>query len=228
MRASDLTTKQQTFGAFLRSGSGRVITLCVFLTLVARSVAGTPGVLDWLVVGISLPLVGFVEWTIHLFLLHAPRDSIRMRRLGTGRGHHEHHADPDHLGWLLLGPIEAGIFAVMIAASTAIWVAVLGGLLEVAGWTALGERGFGSAIVSGTLFAYLALAHYEWTHLLVHSRYRPKTRYYRRLARNHRLHHYRNERYWLGITSNLGDRVLGSYPADKSAVPLSDTARTLG
>ena len=78
------------------------------------------------------------------------------------------------------------------------------------------------------VLAYLSLAHYEWVHLMVHTRYRPKTRFYRRLATNHRLHHYRNEKYWLGVTSNLGDRLLGTYPAEKSDVPLSDTARTLG
>ena len=75
--------------------------------------------------------------------------------------------------------------------------------------------------------AYVALGHYEWTHLLVHTRYRVKSRYYRRLARNHRRHHYRNEGYWMGITSNLGDRLFGTYPKDSAGVPLSDTARTL-
>ena len=71
------------------------------------------------------------------------------------------------------------------------------------------------------------MAHYEWVHLLVHTRYRPRSRYYRRLARNHRLHHYRNEDYWLGVTSNLGDRLLRTYPTHKTDVPLSPTARTL-
>jgi hypothetical protein len=74
----------------------------------------------------------------------------------------------------------------------------------------------------------VALAHYEWTHLLVHSRYRPKSRFYARLSRNHRLHHFRNERYWLGVTSNSGDRILRTLPRAKTDVPLSETARTLG
>jgi len=82
--------------------------------------------------------------------------------------------------------------------------------------------------LTALLAAYVTLAHYEWTHLLVHTRYRPKNRYYKRLEANHRLHHYRNEHYWLGVTSNLGDRVLRTLPNDKSDVPLSDTARTLG
>ena len=81
--------------------------------------------------------------------------------------------------------------------------------------------------LTALLAAYVSLAHYEWVHLMVHTRVKLRTPYYKRLATNHRLHHYRNEHYWLGVTSNLGDRVLGTYPASKSDVPLSDTARTL-
>jgi sterol desaturase/sphingolipid hydroxylase (fatty acid hydroxylase superfamily) len=73
-----------------------------------------------------------------------------------------------------------------------------------------------------------AATHYEWTHLLIHTAYRPRTRFYARLSRNHRRHHYRNEGYWLGVTSNLGDRLLGTLPAADERVPLSATARTLG
>ena len=72
---------------------------------------------------------------------------------------------------------------------------------------------------------FLSLA-YEWTHYLIHTDYMPRTRFYRSLWRGHRLHHYRNENYWFGVTNHLGDRVLGTNPA-KDAVPVSATARTL-
>jgi hypothetical protein len=48
------------------------------------------------------------------------------------------------------------------------------------------------------------------------------------LARNHRRHHYRNERYWLGVTSNAGDRLMRTLPKADDDVPRSETARTLG
>ena len=90
----------------------------------------------------------------------------------------------------------------------------------------------GSALFGPFVMAWACaaagLTHYEWVHLLVHTRYRPTMRYYRRLARNHRLHHYRNEKYWLGVTSNTGDRIMGTYPRHAADVPLSDTARMLG
>ena len=60
--------------------------------------------------------------------------------------------------------------------------------------------------------AAAALAHYEWSHLLFHTAYRPRTARYRRLKANHRRHHWRDERAWLGITSDLADRILHTLP----------------
>jgi hypothetical protein len=166
----------------------------------------------------TLLLTGVVEWMIHLHLLHAPVESFVTRRLGSGVAHRKHHLDPPDLRWVLLDRTDAAVFMIMLAAFTAAWSLPLLWLT-------------GSAItlpyLTALCAAYLGLANYEWTHLLAHSRYRPKTRLYGRLARNHRLHHYRNERYWLGVTSNLGDRMLGTLPRSKTDVPLSDTARTL-
>jgi sterol desaturase/sphingolipid hydroxylase (fatty acid hydroxylase superfamily) len=87
-----------------------------------------------------------------------------------------------------------------------------------------GDRLAGAA--TGLLTSYVILGLYEWCHFLIHSPYRPRGRYYRSIWRSHRLHHYKNERYWFGITSNLGDRVLGTFP-DQTEVGKSRTARTL-
>lgn len=224
VRATDLRTKRQVASVYFAQGSPRVITLAVLVALVVRLLVGSWGWADLVISGVTVVLVGVVEWVIHLFLLHAPEDAWTSRRLGTGSGHRLHHLDPPDIEWLLLRGVDAGVFVVLIAAWTAAWsiptAFLLGRLVDGVGL--LGP------FLTGVFLAYLSLAHYEWTHLLVHTRYRPRTRYYRRLARNHRRHHYRNERYWLGVTSNLGDRLLRTYPADAADVPLSDTARTLG
>jgi sterol desaturase/sphingolipid hydroxylase (fatty acid hydroxylase superfamily) len=81
--------------------------------------------------------------------------------------------------------------------------------------------------LTGIAFAYLGLFRYEWSHFLIHTPYVPKTRWYRAIWRNHRLHHFKNEGYWMGVSSNLGDRLLGTNP-DQRAVAKSPTARTLG
>ena len=69
---------------------------------------------------------------------------------------------------------------------------------------------------------------YEWTHYLVHSDYRPRSRWYRSVWRNHRLHHYKNEHYWFTVTSaGTADRLFGTYPADPAAVRPSPTVKAL-
>jgi sterol desaturase/sphingolipid hydroxylase (fatty acid hydroxylase superfamily) len=68
---------------------------------------------------------------------------------------------------------------------------------------------------------------YEWTHYLIHSDYRPRSRLYRAVWRNHRLHHYRNEHYWFTVTtSGTADRILGTY-ADPQTIAPSPTAKAL-
>ena len=68
---------------------------------------------------------------------------------------------------------------------------------------------------------------YEWSHYLIHSDYKPKTRFYRAIWRNHRQHHFKNEHYWFTVTSSgTADRVLGTYP-DLATVETSPTAKNL-
>ena len=68
---------------------------------------------------------------------------------------------------------------------------------------------------------------YEWTHYLIHSDHRPRTRAYRAVWRNHRLHHYKNEHYWFTVTTaGTADRLFGTYP-DPETVPTSPTAKNL-
>jgi hypothetical protein len=51
-------------------------------------------------------------------------------------------------------------------------------------------------------------------------------RYYRSIWRGHRLHHHKNERYLFGVTSTVGDHILGTAP-DQAQVAKSHTARKL-
>jgi sterol desaturase/sphingolipid hydroxylase (fatty acid hydroxylase superfamily) len=68
---------------------------------------------------------------------------------------------------------------------------------------------------------------YEWVHFLVHSDYRPRTRPFRAVWRNHRLHHYKNEHYWFTVTTtSTADRLFRTYP-DPATVKTSKTAKDL-
>jgi hypothetical protein len=71
---------------------------------------------------------------------------------------------------------------------------------------------------TGLVFHLLLAFHYEWVHFLVHTHVVPRTALYRRLWRNHRLHHFKNDHYWFGVTMLSGDRLLRTAP-DPAKVP---------
>ena len=90
-------------------------------------------------------------------------------------------------------------------------------------WIVLPTR----ALAATGVLAHFALAlHYEWFHNLAHTRYQPRSAWYRRIWRNHRLHHFRNEHYWFGVTMLSGDRLLRTAPGAEG-VPRSKTCMAL-
>lgn len=201
----------QAFAQFCRHDSPRVL-----LPLSAAAAVTRIGLGGWKRrdLGIAAAILGaepFTEWLIHVLLLH-----FRPRPIGgrvvdplLARKHREHHQDPRD---------EELVFVPMEVLKVALPAAV-------AGWAA-GERDLRRAL-TGVATSYAMLTTYEWTHFLIHSTYRPRHRLYRRIWRAHRLHHFRNEHYWFGVTTNLGDRILRTFP-DREQVPRSPTARTLG
>lgn len=217
-RADQIGTKTEAARAFVAQPSGRVLLTTVVSLVALRSVVGPFTVADLALVAVTIALVGPFEWLVHRFLLHAPADSARMKTLGTGKGHVEHHKDPAELEWLMLNWIDAAVFSMTLGVLAVLFAIPTALLLDadrlatfVTAWTA----------------AAVGLLHYEWVHLLAHTRYRCRTRYYGALERHHRLHHYRNEHYWLGVTSRNGDRLFQTMP-DRREVELSATARNLG
>lgn len=180
------------------------------VALVVRAGLGRWRVRDAVVAVVLVALQPFTEWVIHVFILHFRPREIGGRHvdLAIGRMHRKHHQAPKDPKYLFI-PMRAIRF---YAALDAV-------LLAFAWWRA--------SIATGVAVATALTLVYEWTHYLIHSDYQPRTRLYRGLWRAHRLHHFRNENYWYGVTGHLGDRVLRTYPA-KDDVPLSPTATTLG
>lgn len=210
-RADLLSTRRQAWRAFIRRGSPRLLLVAASTAVIVRLWLRDFEPADALAVAITIALIGPFEWIVHRHLLHAPPTSFRARRLGTGSGHVEHHRDPGELRWLLLSWPDAALFATAIGALSALWSAPLGFALATSP---------SRTVLSAWCVGLVALAHYEWTHLLVHTRYRCRSRYYRALTRHHRLHHHRNESYWLGVTTRSGDRLAGTMP-ERGSVPLS-------
>ena len=163
-------------------------------------------------VGVAAGLVlahPVAEWALHIYVLHRSRTGPDGQRRETfaARTHRQHHEDPKDVDLVLL-PTE--VTAGIVGATVAIGLA-------------LPDRRRGLTSSSVTLLSLLA---YEWMHLLIHSPYRPKSRWYRSRWRAHRLHHYRNENYWFGVVATAADRMFGTAP-QRDEVPVSATALTL-
>ncbi len=166
---------------------------------------------DLIIVGAFIALEPFVEWMIHVFILHwKPREMFGcVRDPLVSRKHREHHRDPRKVEWVF---VPYPVVVRVIPGAAVLYLLILPTVRYA---------------LTALIAALTILLVYEWTHYLIHSRYQPRSRAYRYIWRAHRLHHFKNENYWFGVTMHAGDHVLGTFPA-KDDVETSPTCRTLG
>jgi hypothetical protein len=209
-------TLAETGRAFWRYPSPWMILGYLVGALLARVLVGGWAWSDLLAPMVFVALFPVVEWLIHVFILH-----WRPRRIAgvevdslLARDHRRHHADPRDV------PL------VFIPWRALVWViAVTGVALPVTVGALLGATLH--ARLSFVLTLAVVLFCYEWTHYVIHSDYKPRTRLYKAVWRNHRLHHYKSEHYWFSVTtSGTSDRLFGTFP-DPATVPTSATAKDL-
>lgn len=152
-----------------------------------------------------------IEWSIHVFILHRKPTRIGSRSfdLHLAKKHRDHHRAPEHLPDVVI-PTRSLILTIL-------------GLVPVT-WLIMPDlpRYF---TLLGTVFTMGLL--YEWCHFLIHTNYRPRTKLFKHLWRSHRLHHFKHEQYWFGVSMTAGDRLLGTAP-DFKKIETSPTCRTLG
>jgi hypothetical protein len=196
---------------FLRHPTPWLLAGALLAAVVARVAVG-----DWRWSDAVLPFAvlaafPFVEWVIHVVVLHWKPRRIAGFTLDPilARKHREHHVDP-RIVKLIFIPLQS-LFGALASALIVAFVFIP-------------RTGLGLTFLVVTFTIGLV---YEWTHYLVHTDYKAKTALYRMIWRNHRLHHFKNEHYWFGVsTPGTADRVLGTYP-DPQAVPTSPTAKNL-
>jgi hypothetical protein len=193
---------------FARHASPRILLAASAIVVAARIAIGGWSLTDAIVAAVIVAAQPFTEWLIHVYILHVQPGGGWLTTAfdkAAGIAHRLHHQDPYDLRWQFIHPRIA-----------------IGGLL----FDALVVAAFRTpAALTGVLTAIVLTTVYEWVHFLIHTDVPARHAPYKQLHRAHRLHHYRNEAYWLGVTNHLGDRVLGTYPA-KDAVPVSPTAVT--
>jgi sterol desaturase/sphingolipid hydroxylase (fatty acid hydroxylase superfamily) len=202
---------RDAFGIFASYANAKMIAVMLAAAAVLRIALGGWHWSDLIVAGIILGLQPFTEWIIHVTVLHLRPFTVRGRAIDLyiAKRHRDHHQDPKLIKHVLIPrPV---VMRLLIFSVPLYWLV-----------TPTVRTG-ATALVT----AYAMLFLYEWTHFLIHSTYKPRTWYYRSIWRAHRLHHYRNEKYWFGVTINVADHVLRTFPQRDEVAP-SPTARTLG
>lgn len=137
-----------------------------------------------------------MEWLIHVYLLHYKPKTILGRKVDflLPQTHRDHHKMPWDIKQVFV-PLH--VFP------------IVGPLLIVAALLIAPVR----ELAYGALAVYFLLAlNYEFCHYLAHIRWCPPSAYYRRRVRLHRLHHFRNENLWWGVSMGMGDVLFKTAP----------------
>ena len=183
---------------FLTYPAPRVEVGALLLGVGARSYAAASGapltVADAALAGGMVALMPFAEWVVHSRLLHARPIAWRGRALqsAAARAHAAHHADPRNER--------------LVVTPTAALLALLPVLALAALLPSWGLRATAVAVLAAAVLSS------EWVHFLVHASRAPRSRWLRRRSHAHRLHHYRNDGYWFGLTTGLADVVMRTAP----------------
>lgn len=198
-------TGKDALRVFLANLSPRAIIAMLIPAIVARLWLGNWGVWDAVIVAAVIAYWPINEWLIHVFMLHYKPVTVLGRKIDfhLPRTHRAHHANPWHLPRVFIPrhvfPTTIPIFLLIVALSP--------------------DKGLALSFVC--IYLLLGL-HYEWCHYLAHIGWCPQIGYYQRRVREHRLHHFRNESYWWGVSMGLGDRLFGTAP-DPAKVDRSNT-----
>jgi len=197
-------------GEFFRLVGPRLLLLVLAVASVVRVYLGNWDRWD---AAVTVSIVAFwpvQEWLIHVFLLHLKPFVLFGRNFDpiVSRNHRNHHRNP----WdPVLGITPPHMIWLYTAGLPGIWLLMLPPAQAFTG-----------------VAVYFALAlNYEWVHYLIHTSYAPRGWYYKRLWLNHRLHHFKNEQYWYGVTMLAGDWLLMTKPTAQGAAR-SETCLTLG
>lgn len=211
MSEKTATTLGNELRFFASSVTPRIIAPTLLVAAGIRLFLGGWSWWDLVVVAGLIAAEPFVEWLIHVFILHWKPKRFLGRELDplVARKHRAHHSDPRKTEWIFVPlPVLAKAMPLTGLAYLLVFPTLRLGMTAITAATAI-------------------LLTYEWTHYLIHSRYKPRTRLYRYVWRAHRLHHFKNENYWFGVTNPLGDHVLGTFP-EKEEVETSATCKNLG
>ena len=151
----------------------------------------------------------FQEYLSHKYLLHEPPRLLfgSKHESLVALCHRVHHRDPWNMERAINPPLAVALYAVG---------------LPVVFFPFLSKP----QAMTGVAASWVVLLAYEWIHLLIHTSHVPRNWLFKRIWRNHRLHHFKSEHYWFNVSTYGVDGLLGTQPSPKS-VPTSTNCLTL-
>ena len=191
---------------FLRHGSNAVLAVAIAGAAVLFVLGRVP--FAWLGALIGALVFFSSEYTTHRFLFHAKPSKTAWVLALQHRLHYDHHIDPPKLELLFLPlwfviPVTATYFGVYYAITRNVTLTI--------------------SLVFGSV---CALMYYEWVHYVAHVPFVPVTPFGKYIKKYHLWHHFKNERFWFGVTNPSMDYAWGTY-RDVETVERSTTVREI-
>lgn len=153
----------------------------------------------------------FQEWFMHKTVLHAKPKTFLGVEWDSPMAyvHRYHHRNP----WILETIfVPTTTILMLIPVHAGLWYLITPNI-ELA--------------CTGAIAFTMCALFYEWIHYFSHIPYIPKNTWLKKVQRNHRAHHFKNEQYWYAFTIPQFDVLFGTGPDPKNT-PRSKTCRTLG
>jgi sterol desaturase/sphingolipid hydroxylase (fatty acid hydroxylase superfamily) len=148
----------------------------------------------WWIFLVVIALSPFIEYFAHVYILHAPyKVNSPIRNDFLDDIHREHHKRPRDMSHLW-GDMR-------LVCTSIITITIL---------TAIIFRD-SDIIIMVQMSCIIYYLIYEWFHLVAHTDLKPLTRYGKYMKNFHLWHHYKNDSYWYGITSPIGDILFGKF-----------------
>lgn len=187
----------------------RMLLLGVTVSCAFRLYLGDWNMVDFWVMVAIIAFFPFQEYLTHRFLLHHPPIVIFGKRYETiiALVHRVHHRDPWHMQRAINPPVAIVLYAIGLPLLFCPFFKLPHAMTGVAG-------------------SWLVLLVYEWIHLLIHTSHVPRNWLFKRIWRNHRLHHFKSEHFWYNVSTYGVDLLLHTQPTPQS-IPTSPTCLTL-
>jgi 4-hydroxysphinganine ceramide fatty acyl 2-hydroxylase len=191
---------------FFRHGSNAVLALALLAGIVTFALGIVP--FSFLAALIGAAVFFSSEYTTHRFLFHAQPSKMPWLLKLQHRLHYDHHIDPPKLELLFLP----------------LWFVIPTALLYYAVFLAITRNA--ALALSLTFGSICALLYYEWVHYVAHVPFSPVTPFGRYIKKYHLWHHFKNEKFWYGVTNPSMDFVGVTY-RDVDTVERSTTVREI-